>query len=200
MSGVAGGGAGRGFLGWKVWVRTVHLYASLVGLVLLLFFGLTGFVLNHGDWFGVGEKTTDERTGQVTARLDPLDDLALVEELRARFDVRGGLVELHADEAEVTLRFSRPGEDTDVVVQRDGAVQLTCERGRLVDLLTDLHKGERGGAAGGLVVDAAALLLLTISLTGLALWWAMPRRRRAGLIALGVALALVGGVVATIVS
>lgn len=189
---------GRGLLGWKVWVRTLHLYASLLGLVLLLFFALTGFVLNHGEWFGVGEKTVDERSGRVTARLDPLDDLALVEELRARFDVRGGLVELRADEGEVALRFSRPGEDTDVVVQRDGAVQLVCERGRLADLLTDLHKGERGGTAGGLLVDAAAALLLTISLSGLALWWAMPRRRRAGLIALAAALASTGLVVASV--
>lgn len=195
MSAAALGAAadGRGFLGWKVWVRTVHLYASLFGLCLLLFFGATGFVLNHEAWFGLGKPTVQERAGQVAARLEPLDDLALVEELRARFQVQGGLVELRAEEAEVALRFSRPGEDTDVVVQRPGgAVTITCERGRLLDLLTDLHKGERSGTVGGLFVDAAALLLLTISLTGLALWLAMPRRRRAGLIALGLALALVG--------
>ena len=196
----AASASGRGLLGWKVWVRTLHLWASLFGLVLLLFFGATGFVLNHADWFGLGQTRVEELEGRVSAPLSPLDDLALVEELRARFAVQGGLVELREDEAEIALRFSRPGEDTDVLVERrgpqgpaGGAVRITRERGRLRDLLTDLHKGERSGLAGALLVDAAALLLVTISLSGLALWWAMPRRRRAGLIALGLALLLSGG-------
>lgn len=191
--------SGRGVLGWKVWVRTLHLWTSLFGLVLLLFFGATGFMLNHADAFGLGQTRSEELEGQVQASLTPLDDLALVEELRAQFAIQGGLVELHDDEAEISLRFSRPGEDTDVIVARpDGAVRITRERGRVRDLLTDLHKGERGGGLGRLLVDAAALLLLTISISGLAMWWAMPRRRKAGVIAFGLAIVLLGAVLAAL--
>lgn len=175
---------------WPQVVRTVHLWASLFGLTLLLFFALTGFVLHHADWFGLGKTVTDEVEGTLEARLDPLDDLALVEELRARFGVAGALRELRADPDEVTLRFVRPGEDTDVTVTvATRGVRVSRERGRLHDALTDLHKGERSGAAGALLVDAASLLLLVVSVTGLALWLAMPKRRKAGLIAIGLSLA-----------
>ncbi len=37
---------------WVVkWARTVHLYLTLFCLALLLFFGVTGFMLNHEGWF-----------------------------------------------------------------------------------------------------------------------------------------------------
>lgn len=187
---------GRGLLGWRVWVRTLHLYASLAGLGLLLFFALTGFALNHGDRLGLGKKQVDERAGRLEAALDPLDEQALLAELRAAHGVQGGLVELRAEGAKVTLRFARPGEDTDVVVERPGgALRITREQGRVLDVLTDLHKGERGGTLGGLLVDATAILLLVISLTGLALWLSLPRRRRAGLVAIVLSLALAAGAV-----
>ena len=35
--------------------RTVHIYTTLTGLLLILFFAFTGFVLNHEDWFQLGE-------------------------------------------------------------------------------------------------------------------------------------------------
>lgn len=196
MTAAAPPAPGRGWLGWRVWVRTLHLYASLAGLGLLLFFAATGFALNHGDWFGLGKKQVDERAGQVRAALEPLDEQALLAELRATHGVQGGLVELRAEGAEVSLRFARPGEDTDVVVERaTGALRITREQGRTLDLLTDLHKGERGGTLGGLLVDATAVLLLVISLTGLALWLSMPRRRRSGLAAIVLSLALAAGAV-----
>lgn len=199
MGAAIGPAASRGLLGWKVWVRTLHLWASLFGLSLLLFFAATGFVLNHGEWFGLEKTVVDEREGPIAARLEPLDELALVEELRASLGVQGRLIELRAEEEEIGLRFSRPGEDTDVTVTRaDGTARVRRERGHLLDLLTDLHKGERGGAPGGLLVDAAALLLATISLTGLALWLAMPKRRRAGLIAIGLSAVLLAALLAAI--
>ena len=32
---------------WRKWARIVHAYSSMVALVLVLFFGLTGITLNH---------------------------------------------------------------------------------------------------------------------------------------------------------
>ena len=174
---------------WPQWIRTVHLYSSLVGLVLMLFFGATGFVMHHEEWFGLGRTVTSEQTGAVTARLEPLDDLALVEELRRTFHIEGGLVRLDTDPDAYSLRFSSPGQDTDVWVTRpSGEVKVETERGRLQDVLADLHKGNRVNGAGALLVDAGALLLVTISVTGLLLWVAMPKRRKAGLVALAASL------------
>lgn len=174
---------------WPQWVRTLHLYTSLGGLVLMLFFGATGFLMHHEAWFGLGQTVTREQAGAVTARLDPLDDLALVEELRRTFHIEGALVDLKADPDVYSLRFSSPGQDTDVWVTRpSGEVKVSTERGRLQDVLADLHKGNRVSGAGALLVDAGAVLLVTISATGLLLWVAMPKRRKAGLVALGLSL------------
>ena len=118
--------------------------------------------------------------------LSPLNDL------RAAFDVRGALVVYEAEPDGLHLRFARPGEETDVHLAPDGAARGTRVRRGALGVLTDLHKGDHSGRVGGLVIDATAVLLGTISVTGVALWLAMPRRRRLGV----TALALVAGLLA----
>lgn len=44
-------------------------------------------------------------------------------------------------------------------------------------LMQDLHSGRWFGAAGIWVMDAAAVILLLLSLSGLWLWWSRPRNR-----------------------
>ncbi len=124
---------------WVVkWARTAHLYLSLFALGLLLFFGLTGFTLNHEDWF---LPPVDERTAtapcEVPAALmaDPsANELAIVEHLRAKYGkyVVGSLstVEemsadpsakkplLEVDDESVRAVFKRPGSVVSVVLYR----------------------------------------------------------------------------------
>ena len=56
---------------WKRWTRTVHIYASLLGLLLLLFFGSTGFVLNHEEWFALARASEQ---GQATLPAELLSE------------------------------------------------------------------------------------------------------------------------------
>lgn len=124
---------------WVVkWARTAHLYLSLFGLGLLLFFALTGFTLNHEDWFlpPADQRTATERC-EVPAALmaDPsANELAIVEHLRARYGkfVVGSLstVEdlsadptakrplLEVDDESVRAVFKRPGSIVSVVLYR----------------------------------------------------------------------------------
>ena len=48
-------------------VRWLHTYVSLLGFLALLFFAVTGFTLNHADWFYSGEGSIREMQG----RIDP---------------------------------------------------------------------------------------------------------------------------------
>ena len=48
-------------------VRWLHTYVSLLGFLALLFFAVTGFTLNHADWFYSGEGAIREMQG----RIDP---------------------------------------------------------------------------------------------------------------------------------
>jgi hypothetical protein len=175
-------------------LRSVHIYASLLGFVLALFFGVTGFMLNHDEWFEL-EATRDVRAeGSLpTAALDPLDRLAVVEYLRAEHGVRGGLSSFEVDPGELRLRFARPGDETDVMIdRRDGAIRLERELSGLAATLTELHKGDRSGSLGGLLIDLAAILLVLISLSGFLLWISLPKRRKLGIAALVFALGLLG--------
>ncbi len=36
--------------------RTLHIYLTAFGAVMMLFFSVTGFMLNHKEWFGPKEK------------------------------------------------------------------------------------------------------------------------------------------------
>lgn len=174
---------------WKRWTRTVHVYASLLGLLLLLFFGLTGFVLNHEEWFALARASEQ---GQATLRAELFvepEPLALVEAVRARFGVRGALSVYQPEGEQLRLRFERPGEETEVTLDlRSGAAQLYRQRGGLLAVLTDVHTGKTSGGLGALLIDAAALLLVLISFSGLLLWFTLPKRRALGALSLLVAL------------
>lgn len=74
--------------------RLVHVYLTLFGLVLILFFSVTGFMLNHESWFlpKVKDRTLPVRMGTLPKKLlEPLDKLAVVEALRRDFGVSGFL-------------------------------------------------------------------------------------------------------------
>ena len=171
---------------WKPWVRTFHVYLSLLGLILILFFSLTGFILNHSDWFGLDETTTETRRASLPPELlvGAFDRLTVVESLRRDHGVAGLLEDFETGKHTLRISFARPGELTDVLVdRRDGSAELRVESGGAAQLLTDLHRGEHSGAGGGLLIDATSVLLLLISLTGLVLWVTLPKRRRHGVAA-----------------
>lgn len=90
--------------------RTVHVYLTLFGLTLILFFAITGFMLNHIEWFLPSDSQL-EKLKRVEKRPLPLEKmpggklpeptpdgeatgdakLLVVEALRNEFDVRGEL-------------------------------------------------------------------------------------------------------------
>lgn len=172
---------------WMPIVRTTHIYLTMMALLLFLFFGATGFMLNHGEWFGLEEVQTKEAKGTLPAAiLQPLDKLAVVEKLRAEFGAAGGLDAFEEEADRYRVVFLRPGGRTEAVIERagGGVVAATETRGAAT-VLTDLHRGAGTGGAWRLLIDGASLLLIAAALTGLTLWISLPRRRRVGLATLG---------------
>src|SRR3954468_14208657 len=41
-----------------LWTRTLHIYATMLALVLLIFFSFTGFIMNHPGWFNIDKNVT----------------------------------------------------------------------------------------------------------------------------------------------
>lgn len=180
--------AGRMFLSIS---RTLHIYLTMLVALLLLFFGSTGFMLNHADWFGLETVVNGTKEGTLPrTALVPLDKLAVVEWLRAEMGVVGAVDSFEAEPESIRIVFKRPGLRAEANIKvADGHVELGTEQRGTAALLTDLHKGASSGAGWKWVIDGTALLLVLGSLTGLILWISLPRRRALGIVALLVGIA-----------
>jgi hypothetical protein len=183
-------------------IRWLHTYISLVTLLIVLFFSITGFTLNHAEWSS-GGLTQKEVTGTIDVKwlnITAPDKLNIAEKLREDHSLRGHVDELRIDDRECTVMFKAPGYAADAFIDvKTGQYQMTIlEEGKLA-VMNDLHKGRYTGKVWDILIDAAAILLTTISLTGLGLLFFLKRIRTGGLLVVAAgALLLIAAVVITL--
>lgn len=182
-------------------IRWVHIYLSLFGFAVILFFSVTGITLNHPTWFGGEAERTEQLTGEMqTAWLaDPMastrpveetpsefeikDKLAVVEFLRQKHKLSGAVSEFRIDETECIVAFKGPGFSADAFIARDsGKYELSVARMGMVALVNDLHKGRDSGTAWSWLIDVSAVLMAISSVTGLLLICFIRRKRFTGLV------------------
>lgn len=183
-------------------MRWLHIYLSMFGLAAVLFFSVTGLTLNHPDWFGEAERRVSAqgtltpdwvRPNTSASESSQVAKLEVVEYLRKTHGVRGALAEFRVDEQECTVTFKGPGYAADAFIDRaSGRYELAQTLHGFVAVINDLHKGRDTGAAWSVVIDASAIVLIAISLTGLVLLLYLKRRRIPGL------LVVVGGTIAVV--
>lgn len=166
------------------WVRWLHIYGSMFGLCATLLFAVTGLTLNHADWFESAEPSVRTFDGALpAAMLSPqVDKLAVAEHLRTTHALRGAVTEFAVDQEECLVVWKGPGYSADATIARtDGTYHVEEARRGWVAVLDDLHKGRDSGPAWSFVVDASAVVLTFLSLTGLWLLFYLKKRRRSGL-------------------
>lgn len=171
----------------KKWARLIHIYISMLGLVLIVFFALTGFLLNHPDAFGLGKISTRHQEGELSADLlrPPVNQARIIERLRTEFGLRGQLASFEEDRGEVRVGFKGPGRTIDAVIRlKDGHCTVISQSRGPLGRLGELHRGTDAGGGWRLLLDAAALLTLAVAFTGVVLWLIVPRWRRWGVAAL----------------
>lgn len=177
------------------WARMLHVYLTLFGFALLLFFAVTGFMLNHENWFIPSEPYRTSAEGVIPQRLlDPVEKLAVVELLRKEYGARGELITFEEESEEFRVIFKAPGRLVEAVIQReDGRVEVMTETNGIVGLLLDLHRGKDSGLVWAVVIDGTSVLFVLVSVTGLVLWSSLKSRARYGLVvlALGAAASVV---------
>jgi hypothetical protein len=183
-------------------IRWLHTYISLVTLLVVLFFSITGLTLNHTEW-STGGVIQKDVTGTVDVKwLDTAapDKLNITEKLRQDHSLRGYVDEVRIDDRECTVMFKAPGYSADAFIDvKTGQYQMTIvEEGKLA-VMNDLHKGRHSGKLWGVLIDASAILLSIISLSGLGLLFFLKRIRTGGLIVVAVgALLLIAAVAITL--
>ena len=176
-------------------IRWLHTYISLVTLLIVLFFSITGFTLNHAEWSS-GALTQKEVSGSIDVKwlnITAPDKLNIAEKLREDHSLRGHVDELRIDDRECTVMFKAPGYAADAFIDvKTGQYQMTIvEEGKLA-VMNDLHKGRHSGKLWGVLIDASAILLTIISLSGLGLLFFLKRIRTGGLLVVAAGALILG--------
>lgn len=182
------------------WSRWLHIYSSLFGLGVILFFSVTGLTLNHPDWAFGSVRREQLHEGSVPLEWVQTGEaevarLEIVEHLRREHGVRGFLDSFTQDEGECLVAFKGPAYSADAYIDReDGTYTLTESYAGFVAVMNDLHKGRDAGTAWKWLIDISAVILTLASATGLVLMIYLKKRRRTGLIT-----AVVGAVALVVV-
>ncbi len=171
--------------------RWLHIYLSMASFAVVLFFAVTGLTLNHAEKMS-GEPKVREISGSLTPKelgpKDHPDTLAIVEHIRTTNKVHGAVSDLRVEDDQITFSFRGPGYSADTTVDRSsGTYQIVETRSGLIAVINDLHKGRDTGKTWSWVIDASAVLLTLVSLTGLLLIFFVYKKRTSGLVLAAVA-------------
>lgn len=173
---------------------------SMVCFVVVLFFAVTGLTLNHTEWFD-GKQVEKRFQGTLpvawvnNADTSKVQKLDIVEFLRSRYGVKGYVSDFLIEDEQISVSFKGPGYSADAFVKRtDGSLQLSELRMGVFAVLNDLHKGRDSGKGWGWLIDASAVFLTLVSLTGLLMLLFLKKRRLSGLI-----ITVLGGIICYLV-
>jgi hypothetical protein len=176
--------------------RWLHIYVSMTSFVIVFFFAVTGWTLNHAERFS-GRDRQRKAAGAVDSRWTAAGGSVAQEQIagaiRREAGVHGAVTDFRVDDDQLSLTFKGPGYSADASVDRKtGKYEVTESKLGLVAVLNDLHKGRDTGGAWKAVIDVSAGLLTLISLTGLILIYYIHKHRLAGVILLAAGGALAG--------
>ncbi len=195
------------------WSRWLHIYLSMFGLAVILFFSITGFTLNHPDWFFV--EHTQGTEGQLethwlnNGNLPPSDwdesdtsyqvsKLEIAEYLRAQHQLQGRVSDFLAFEDECEVTFEAPGYAATARIMRGtGEYHLDVTANDFVTVMNDLHKGRHTGFWWSLLIDASAIVGTLVGLTGFALIFFLRLKRRTGIVVASIGVLLLWGIYLT---
>lgn len=184
------------------WARWLHVYTSMVALVVVLFFGISGITLNHPTWTFGDDVNVRTETGSlpIATTMDDgsVDFLSISEYARDELGVTGTIDSFEAIDGDGSIAYKNPGYSADLFFDVEaGTYSLTVEQQGWVAVMNDLHKGRDTGNAWRWVIDVSAGFLVVISITGLTMQLFLRKRRRSAFLiaGLGAVLTIVGIVI-----
>lgn len=162
--------------------RYVHGWLSAFAFLVLVFFSVTGLLLNNPTWF---ESSSDEQTTTVqlpsnvveTAKKQENPSDVILTYLRSKQDLVGRYQSSEVMDNEVMIRLQSPAGSTDLLIMLDnGEAEITQKAASTVSLLNDLHKGKNTSTAWSWLIDITAILIMTLSVAGYILFLSIKPR------------------------
>lgn len=163
------------------WALLLHIYVSMAGLTLAVLFGATGLALNHQD-FGLSSPQVVTSTITLDKHLlKHVDRDTLEPSLSRLLGMRSPATDFNESDDQIQVTYAAPGARTVVTINRtDGTAEVEKETRGFLGKLGDLHKGFDTGRVWYWTIDAAAMLIIVSSLTGIVTLMALRHRRRTG--------------------
>jgi hypothetical protein len=180
--------------------RDWHGYLSAFAFLMLIFFSLTGLLLNHPEWTdSLAAKTKEtvivlaaSELEAVSASDDPV--AAATSVLIDHVEILGRFSSGEVFDGEAFLRFDGPRGSTDAVINLEtGHAELTHRAAPVAVILNNLHRGKNAGPVWQSVIDVSAALILALSLIGYVLFFTLRFRLRSGLMLTAVSAAVILG-------
>ncbi len=168
--------------------RTIHVYVSMISMLIVAFFAFTGLTLNHPTW-SLGGTTTHVSNGAVPAGAidgSTIDYLAISEYARTTFGVAGHVTDYGTQGDTGSIDYAGPGYSANVTFSTTaGTLTASTTQSDLLAILNDVHKGRDTDSSWGWVIDVSAILLLVVTLTGIGIQVLQRKRRRSALLTAG---------------
>lgn len=178
--------------------RTIHVYLSVVLLLVLIFFSVTGITLNNAAVM----TSTPEVT---TIVLDKLPELPRDEDdrivaspelekfLRKELGIRMHHASMSYEEEFLILDYQTPGKAVLVEIDQElNEAVVESTRFGLIAVLNDLHKGRHVDVVLSWLIDVSGAILVLFSLAGFVLLLPNKRRLHKVLLYSGIGLATLG--------
>jgi len=176
--------------------RDWHGYLSAFAFLALMFFSLTGILLNHPEWFANAERGSETRSvmlsGDALQGAERAEDqaAALAAAVSKVANLRGVFASGEIIESEAMLRFEGVTGNSDVFIDLvSGAAEITVERADAASILNDLHRGKNAGAVWKALIDIVGGLVTALSLVGFVLFFSLRFRLRTSLLLVAASIA-----------
>src|SRR5690606_35897384 len=166
--------------------RWLHIYISMISMLIIFFFAITGVTLNHPEWIPAESETIIDESGSLPADWNAggeVNWLTIVEHLRAEHGIRGNLFDYRVDDFEGFVAFKSPGYAADAFFDPStGEYQVTIVSQGFLGVLNQLHRGTEAQGPWRVAIDVAGALLAVLSLTGIGLLLYLRKFRVSALI------------------
>jgi hypothetical protein len=181
-------------------IRRIHLFSSLVVILFLMMYFITGYMMIHGEWFHTSSHADPVQTAALESSADrPAEEVAA--DVKKQLHIVGR-IQFPATQPSGMTRFwiIHPGTTVRVdVATNEKLIRMYPVRFGLIGTLVVLHK-----TAGyddqpihdlcALFSDLSGFSMIVVALTGVYLWWMRTRNRLWGILCLIASCAYAAGI------
>jgi uncharacterized protein len=163
------------------WSRIFHVYTSMLSLMLVLFFSITGVTLNHPTWAFGSKQNQVKSVGRLPDGWNAnnaVDWFVVSEYLRNHEGLHGEVAQKNGDPTDASIDYKGPGYAATAFIKADGSYDLTVDTQGFMGVINDLHKGRDTRTSWKWMIDVIGIGLAFVSLSGVFLQFFLRKRRR----------------------